>query len=197
MTHALLDGLRARFRLPTIPDVLAFHEAFRRPRCDLSAFFLSPDVVRQAIERVLRSAADSVMASVAMQFGQTTDRDGPLRSAIDTAGLMGRLRPSAPKRYDPAEPDPHELGTVLVSAVFEAFAVVFQRKTKRYRQMAGGSARARGQPWPRNSCRQAGELATQFLSICIRAIDYCPPIDLTFGEYLRALDHRGFRSRPR
>jgi hypothetical protein len=34
---------------------------------------------------------------------------------------------------------------------------------------------------------QASELAAQFLSICIRAIDYCPPIDLRLGEYLRAL----------
>ena len=25
------------------------------------------------------------------------------------------------------------------------------------------------------------------LSMCIRALDYCPPVDITFGEYLRAL----------
>ena len=23
--------------------------------------------------------------------------------------------------------------------------------------------------------------------MCIRALDYCPPVDITFGEYLRAL----------
>jgi hypothetical protein len=34
---------------------------------------------------------------------------------------------------------------------------------------------------------EASKLASQFLSICIRAIDYCPPIDLHLGEYLRAL----------
>jgi hypothetical protein len=33
----------------------------------------------------------------------------------------------------------------------------------------------------------AQRLATQFLNILIRAIDYCPPVDLTFGEFLRAL----------
>src|SRR5262249_42558943 len=33
----------------------------------------------------------------------------------------------------------------------------------------------------------ASRLASHFLSICIRAIDYCPPVDLEFGEYLRAL----------
>src|SRR5260221_1326178 len=34
---------------------------------------------------------------------------------------------------------------------------------------------------------EASKLASQFLSICIRAIDYCPTIDLHLGEYLRAL----------
>src|SRR5206468_2603213 len=27
----------------------------------------------------------------------------------------------------------------------------------------------------------------QFLLMCIRALDYCPPVDLNFGDYLRAL----------
>ena len=34
---------------------------------------------------------------------------------------------------------------------------------------------------------EASQLASQFLSICIRAIDYCPPVDLEFGEFLRAV----------
>jgi hypothetical protein len=41
------------------------------------------------------------------------------------------------------------------------------------------------------------------LQICIRALDYCPPLDITFGDYLRALitadvdvapaDNQGYR----
>jgi len=34
---------------------------------------------------------------------------------------------------------------------------------------------------------EAVKLSGQFLNILIRAIDYCPPVDLTFGEYLRAM----------
>jgi hypothetical protein len=30
-------------------------------------------------------------------------------------------------------------------------------------------------------------IAGHCLEICIRALDYCPPVDITFGEYLRAL----------
>jgi hypothetical protein len=31
------------------------------------------------------------------------------------------------------------------------------------------------------------KVAKQVLHMCIRALDYCPPVDITFGEYLRAL----------
>ena len=34
---------------------------------------------------------------------------------------------------------------------------------------------------------EASVLARQFLAICIRAIDYCPPVDIEFGEFLRAV----------
>ena len=34
---------------------------------------------------------------------------------------------------------------------------------------------------------EAAKAAQQVLTICIRALDYCPPVDLTFGDYLRAL----------
>ncbi len=33
----------------------------------------------------------------------------------------------------------------------------------------------------------ASTVARHVLDICIRALDYCPPVDITFGEYLRAL----------
>jgi hypothetical protein len=34
---------------------------------------------------------------------------------------------------------------------------------------------------------EASRAAGEVLDICIRALDYCPPVDLTFGDYLRAL----------
>lgn len=33
----------------------------------------------------------------------------------------------------------------------------------------------------------AAETAVLFFQLCARAIDYCPPVDLTFGDFLRAL----------
>jgi hypothetical protein len=34
---------------------------------------------------------------------------------------------------------------------------------------------------------EATKTARQFITMCIRALDYCPPVDITFGDFLRAL----------
>jgi hypothetical protein len=191
MTHAVLDGMRARFRFATNPDVLGFHEGF----ADLVAIFMHfsyREVVLAAIERSAgMPEIDGLLLSVARQFGQTMtrpDQSGPLRSAIEGEGIHSANSESKPKTYAEAGQEPHALGSILVSAVFEAFAVVFQRKTRAYRRLAGSASAESIRPELADIlASEASKLASQFLSICIRAIDYCPPIDLHLGEYLRAL----------
>src|SRR5205085_2031354 len=43
---------------------------------------------------------------------------------------------------------------------------------------------------------EARTAAQHVLEICIRALDYCPPVDLTFGDYLRALITADFDIEP-
>lgn len=81
---------------------------------------------------------------------------------------------------------------MLVAAVFEAFAKIYRRKTERYLRLATGGtgllpAGELSYDLQSVLADRVAKLAGQFLSICIRAIDYCPPIGLTFGDYLRAL----------
>ncbi|WP_152535436.1 peptidase M4 [Bradyrhizobium sp. Ai1a-2] len=187
MTHALLDGLRTRFRLPTHPDVPAFHEGF----ADLVAIlthFSHSDVVRAAIERSgAKLETDALLLSLASQFGHTTGSDGPLRSAITLAG-PGQHEEGSIELYETAGDEPHKRGSLLVTAMFEAFATVLRRKTKRYLRLARlAPGEAPGPELTQILADQASTLASQFLSICIRAIDYCPPFDLRLGEYLRAV----------
>ena len=182
VTHALLDGMRARFIEATNPDVLAFHEAF----ADLVAIFQRfsyPEVVLAAIRRSRGALQQSeLLTQIASQFGNTTGCNGPLRTAVE----QGELR----QYRDGLEP--HALGAVLVSAIFEAFATVFRRKTERLVRLAtGGTGVLPPGELPHDLQVQlagkASRLASQFLSLCIRAIDYCPPTGLMFGEYLRAM----------
>ena len=82
-------------------------------------------------------------------------------------------------------------GEVLVLAVYEAFATVYHRKTERFFRLASnGTGVLPDGALPEILLElltdSACKLASHFLTICIRAIDYCPPVDITFGEFLRA-----------
>src|SRR6185436_19385472 len=82
--------------------------------------------------------------------------------------------------------------SILVAAVFEAFTTINDaRASKLIRLATSGSGEL-----PRGAlpailldalAGEAAKTADHFLGMCIRALDYCPPIGLTFGDYLRAL----------
>jgi hypothetical protein len=199
-SHALLDGLRSAFLNPTNVDVPAFHEGF----ADIVALFLHftySDVVERAISEWHNgSQSITLLTDLAREFGYARSKSGQakaLRSGVDVEGIAAfdsDVLPSndqALKRYDP-ELEPHALGSVLVSAVFEAFVTVVRRKIERYFRIAGVSPNVLGEaqlsePLVRAIAQEASKVAGQFLNVCIRAIDYCPPTDMEFGEYLRAL----------
>lgn len=187
VSHALLDGLRAHFFEPTHADVLAFHEAF----ADLIAFFQHfayPDVVRAALSAtkggLLR--ADGLV-SLAQEFGRAIGAKG---HALRTFANLERGRRRLV--YSKARDEPHERGRVLTQAIFDAFEQIYQRRIRHFVRLATGGSGI----LPDGELSElllaclvdeARKLASQFMSICIRAIDYCPPVDVRFGDYLRAL----------
>jgi hypothetical protein len=199
-THALLDGLRSAFMEPTNVDVPAFHEGFS----DLVALFLHFSYA-DVVERAIRDSRGTIMrgsllTDIAREFGYARARTGKaeaLRSGVDAGGIAAfdsdilPSRENAPAAYDP-ELESHALGSVLVSAVFEAFTTIVRRKCERFFRIAGLDPLLVGQaalsdPLVKAIAQEASDVAGQFLNICIRAIDYCPPADMELGEYLRAL----------
>jgi hypothetical protein len=181
-THALLDGLQRLYIEPSNPDVLAFHEGF----ADLIALFQHftyPEVLRSQISKTRGDlAAESLLSQVALQFGQATGERGALRSAI------GKPDPAA---YQ-TQFEPHKRGALLVAAVFDAFLVIYKSRIAPIIRLATGGtgiipAGALPSDLVERLADEGAKVAGHVLSICIRALDYLPPMDPTFGEYLRAL----------
>lgn len=181
LTHALLDGMRAQFLMPSGPDVPAFHEGFA-DTVALFHHFQYADALRSALRRGrgnLRAPEAGYLHEIAQIVGRAGGADRPLRSAVNE------------RRYD-AKLDCHELGETLLGAVYDAFCAVFERKVARYVQLATGGSGVlpQGEINPlllEVLIDKAQTLAEQFLSVLIRAVDYCPPVDLRLGEYLRAI----------
>lgn len=194
-THALLDGMHRKFMNPTNPDVLAFHEAF----ADLVALlqhFTFPEVLRHQIARTqgdLRSH-ENLLGQLAGEFGRATGTRGALRDAIGTVNQeTGRWTPHVP---DPAEyeqaTEAHGRGAILVAAVFDAFLGIYAVRTADLQRLASGGAGTFGPgsihpDLVGRLAAEAAKTAQHVLTMCIRALDYCPPVDITFGEFLRAV----------
>lgn len=182
VTHALLDRLRPWFLQATNPDVAAFHEAL----ADLCAIFLHftlPGVVASTVASTRAELHDGgPLAALAEQFGYATGRRSALRTAIDEPD---------PTRYE-ATAEPHTRGAILVAAVFDAFLTSYQRRIADLIRLAtGGTGQLpAGSLHPDLVARVADEAvktAQQYLTMCLRALDYLAPTDVTFSDFLRAV----------
>ncbi|HEU4554629.1 MAG TPA: hypothetical protein VFS25_17415 [Chitinophaga sp.] len=194
ITHAILDGVHNYYNEPTNPDVLAFHEAF----ADIVALFQHftfPDVLKHQICKTRGDlGAQNLLGQLAQEFSSAIGDYGSLRDAIGEVDPETReWRPKVPNPDDyRREMEPHARGSILVAAVFEAFLSIYKSRIADLLRIAsnGTGILRQGELPPDLVDRLANEAAKaagHVLTMCIRAIDYCPPIDITFGDYLRAI----------
>ena len=192
-THAILDGMHRRFNEATNPDVLAFHEAF----ADIVALMQHFTITQLLEEQIGKTRGDveteSMLGSLAVQFGRAIGGRGALRDAIGVVDEHGQWVRQEPSAMDYQKNlTPHARGAVLVAAVFDAFIAIYKSRTADlFRIYTGGTgvlpAGAIHPDLVRRLAEEAAKSAGHVLTICIRALDYLPPVDITFGEYLRGL----------
>ncbi len=181
-THALLDGLRQRYRDPSSPEQAGFHEGF----ADLVAL-LSVFALREVVATVLDPSMDdehiaasavtadalrqSILLGLGREFGQELSgiRGNPLRRSVSLRPAEAAVRNA----------EPHRCGEVLVAAVMDAFLNVWVRRLGPYIH--------NGVLDRRRTVEGGAGVADRLLTICIRALDYCPPTDLQFCDFASAL----------
>jgi len=225
-THAIVDGIRAFFTEQTNPDVPAFHEAFadlaalfqhftyeealldtmERTGGKLYQYQLRPDAEmtgyddyatatpEQRKDPLLSSqiSARNPLIEIAQQFGEATGKNRALRSALGT-------KPNSDDIQKVTEP--HARGSILVAAMFDAYFAIYLKRTAdlwRIFRAGGGSANPVDIPRPLAArlVDEARSLARVFFRLCIRALDYSAPVDITFGSYLRAIVTADFDLHP-
>jgi len=205
VTHAVIDGIREHFTEPTNVDVAAFHEAF----ADLAALFRHFSHQEALLETLQRTggrlyganlaaeaetrnkspaigaqiAPDNPLVFLARQFGQVSGHSAGLRSAIDKAANADDIR---------TKTEPHERGAILVAAMFDAYFTTYVRRTADlFRVFRAGGGAQDPVDLPEALAvllaERAAKSADMFFQICARALDYCPPVDITFGDFLRAV----------
>jgi hypothetical protein len=182
MTHALLDGYTSGYRQYSNPDVGSFHEAFADVVA-LFSHFQYKDLVRREIARRRGDlGAETLLGGLAQQFGQGISMSGPLRDYHNPEDQYGYRKTF----------EVHDRGSLLVKAIYQAYLAIFTRRTGDLIRLATGGTGilSDGDIHPDlvnrltdEACKAAGHV----LRMCIRALDYLAPVDITFGDYLRAL----------
>ena len=189
-THALLDGLRERYTDPSSPEQAGFHEGFADIVALLSVFSL-PDIVGIVIDLssperhprqisrkklTIESMRDSMLLGLAKEMGQELPavRGDALRRSA-------KLTPSRDyiKSFEFAEP--HRRGEILVAAVMNAFLTVWANRLQALGDVAPGFL-------DRGRVVEEGAVAAEYLlTMVIRALDYAPPVNLEFCDFLSAI----------
>jgi len=194
MTHAILDSLHHRYMEDTNPDVAAFHEGFADIVALLQRFTFKDLVEHQLYRSGGRMDRYSVLGELATQFGEALEGNrGALRSMIGQWNDKDEwilLKPN-PADYATAL-EAHDRGAVLVATIFDAFQRIYTFRTRDLFRIAsnGTGVLPEGsisRDLVRRLAGEASEIAAHLLHSCIRALDYCPPHDITFGDYLRGL----------
>jgi hypothetical protein len=167
--HAILDGIVPDLYNALAPQSLALHEAL----ADLTALLMSfrSEKLRRAVLKATNgSIADSTaFSTVAPEFGQARDPSGAsryLRSLLNDKTLDRSDKVNRVNRYDP-----HSLCQVLTGALYTVMVKIHQSLATGY----SGSGKA---------LFIGGE---RFKRMILRALDYLPPGEASFGDYGRAI----------
>jgi hypothetical protein len=199
-THALLDGLRQRFTDPSSPDQAAFHEGFADVVALLSIFSI-PDVVERSLDLAARHAGttadndvdrklvgktwltrDRLKESVLFGLGKQIGQELAENEADRRKAALRRSVTLDPKEVGSEEfQEPHRRGEILVAAMLNSFLDIWLARIK-------DLGTVRDDMVDRGRVAEDGSLAADhLLTMAIRALDYCPPADLLFSDYLSAL----------
>ena len=189
-THALLDGLRSGYLRPSSPDQAGFHEGFADIVALLSVL-TSAELVDLLIDNSTRRGESGLIPSAAVTaeklrksaLATLAEQMGEELSAVRGRALRASatLKPSKTYLGKDDYQEPHRRGEVLVAAVIATFLEVWGARL-------GPLGRDRGLDMNRALVAEEGATAAQqLLTIAIRALDYAPPIDLSFTDFLRAL----------
>lgn len=195
-THALLDGMRDGFTEPASPDQAAFHEGFADVVALLSMFSLSevaeslllpPGKPKHAAKgpRLIPAAAvsrqailDSMLLGLGKQFGASLDDQ---RVRADCLRRSVRLKPDPNRLASDAWQEPHDRGEVFAAAMLRSFVALWRRRIEALGTFAGNTYNLD------MVVEEGARAAANLLTMAIRALDYCPPVDLSFGAYLSSM----------
>lgn len=198
-THALVDGLRERYIAPSSPDQAAFHEGFADVVALLSVFSL-PEVVEVLLDLGKTGASEGTVNKNSLT-AEKLRKNALFKMGEQMGGELSGVRGDALRQSAELDPsptymsedeflEPHRRGEIFVAAMMNSFLEVWCRHLQTLGTVSRGEL-DRGRV-----VQEGADAANRLLRMSIRALDYAPPTDLLFGDFLSALLTADFEAVP-
>ena len=171
--HAILDGIAPDLYDALTPQSLALHEAF----ADMMAVVMairSTTLAKTVLEQTHGSLNyATAFSSIAEQFGRERHGGHSLRD-LSQVIMMDEV----------VSVEPHELSTVLSSALYEMLVDIYEERLKGLVESEGDRF---SDPQYSLSGKALAISAQQLARMIFRALDYLPPGEISFADYGRAI----------
>jgi hypothetical protein len=172
--HAVLDGIRPLYNENPSLETAVFHEFIG----DLTAILLALDNkdIRDQLH-VEELDEDNFLSSIAEEFGREVENRPYLRSALN------KLTMKDPEDEDEDNPSAHKISQVLTGAMFDILVGIAQKLLEA--------------PGKENTAKEALWQATEkFRRVALQPLDLCPPCDIQFIDYARAVIRNDILTNP-
>jgi hypothetical protein len=170
--HAVLDGLKPYYNEVSSVEAAGFHEYFGDALA-LASSLTFRDVLVRAVGDAPVQLGQEFIGKIAEEFGSAqSGAPGYLRAAFERR-TMAELAGTK---------EEHDYSQVLTNAFYVFLALQYEERVKQLRPRGGRDALDGGQ-----TVAALVSAANQASRMFFRALDYCPPVDIAYLDYARAV----------
>jgi hypothetical protein len=172
--HAVLDGLKPGYNEVSSPETAGFHEYFG------DAIAMMASLNDREVAKIVtagapaRLSARNVVSAIASEFGAA------IRGLPEQAYLRGAWN-NRSMRDLRGTFEEHDWSEILTGIYYDLLQYLYVRNLRDVGERRGFGARQS------RAIAALMRAATQTASVMLRAIDYCPPVDLRYDQYAAAL----------
>jgi hypothetical protein len=145
----------------------------------------NPEPLLPLADLTINALRAGILLGLGEQFGEALSgvRGASLRRSVT-------ITPSKTRLAEPEFREPHRRGEILVAAMLQTFLQAYHARLS----TLGRDTRNR-LPAVR-VIEEGSEIADRMLTMAIRALDYLPPTDIAFGDFVSALVTSDLEIRP-
>ena len=177
--HAVLDGLKPGYNEVCSAETAAFHEYFGDAIAMSSSLQVRTIALRLTRDAPAKLEPKNIVSAIASEFGAA------LHGLAKQDYLRGAWKLRTMKQLK-GNLEEHDLSEVLTGVYYELLQYMYVKNLDavlKEAASAGRKSKRNQQHCMRALIRASG----QTTNVMLRALDYCPPVDLRFNDYARAL----------